>query len=277
MTRLFASIRKWPLPLTIGVGILLAELAVALFAGVIHPGDPQDLVAQPYLVPGEDAEFPLGTDLLGRDIVAGLLYGTRVSMVVGFSATVIALVIGVLAGLTSGYFGGWIDHALMRVTELFQAIPHFLFAIILVAILGATVEHTVLAIGVTSWPMVARLVRAETMALRELDFVKAATAMGAGHLRVLFTHILPNALPPVVTTLSVLVAMAILTEVGLAFLGLGDNNRISWGSMIGAGRESLREAPYISLIPGAAVVITVLSLSLVGDGLAKTINPRAAR
>ncbi|WP_425994994.1 ABC transporter permease [Afipia sp. DC4300-2b1] len=271
------SIRKWPLSLTIGLTILLAEIAIALLAGVLHPGDPQELVGQPYLAPGADAEFPLGTDLLGRDIAAGLLYGTRVSIIVGFAATAIALIIGVLAGLASGYFGGWIDHALMRLTELFQAIPHFLFAIILVAILGATVEHTIFAIGVTSWPMVARLVRAETLTLRELDFVKASTAMGAGHLRVLATHILPNALPPVVTILSVLSAMAILTEVGLAFLGLGDNNRISWGSMIGAGRESLREAPYISLIPGAAVVITVLSLSLLGDGIAKVINPRAAR
>lgn len=271
------SPRKWPLSLSVGLTILLAEIAIALLAGVLHPGDPQELVGLPYLAPGADAEFPLGTDLLGRDIAAGLLYGTRVSMVVGFSATGIALFIGVLAGLTSGYFGGWIDHALMRLTELFQAIPHFLFAIILVAILGATVEHTIFAIGVTSWPMVARLVRAETLTLRELDFVKASTAMGAGHVRVLATHILPNALPPVVTILSVLAAMAILTEVGLAFLGLGDNNRISWGSMIGAGRESLREAPYISLIPGAAVVITVLSLSLLGDGIAKVINPRAAR
>jgi peptide/nickel transport system permease protein len=275
--RLLTHIRKWPLSLIIGANILLLELVVASFAGLLHPGDPQDLVGQPYLAPGDDAEFLLGTDILGRDIAAGLLYGTRMSMIIGLSATVVALVIGVLAGLASGYFGGWIDHTLMRITELFQAIPHFLFAIILVAILGATSEHIVFAIGVTSWPMVARLVRAETLALRELDFVKAATAMGAGHLRVVFTHILPNALPPVVTTLSVLIAMAILSEVGLAFLGLGDNNRISWGSMIGAGRESLREAPYISLIPGVAVIITVLSLSLVGDGIAKAVNPRALR
>lgn len=264
-----------PISLAIGIGILIAEILIAVLAGTLHPGDPQDLVAQPYLAPGEDAEFPLGTDILGRDIVAGLLYGTRISMIVGFSSTIIALVIGTLAGLVSGYFGGWIDHAVMRITELFQAIPHFLFAIILVAILGGTIEHTVFAIGVTSWPLVARLVRAETLMLRELDFVKAATAMGAGHARIVLTHILPNAIPPVVTTLSILIAMAILTEVGLAFLGLGDNNRISWGSMIGAGRESLREAPYISLIPGAAVIITVLSLSLVGDGLAKVVNPRA--
>lgn len=271
------SIRKWPLSLSVGLSILLAEIVIATLAGVLHPGDPQDLVAQPFIAPGVDLEFPLGTDLLGRDIAAGLLYGARVSMIVGFSATTITLVIGVLTGLISGYFGGWIDHALMRLTELFQAIPHFLFAIILVAILGATVENTIFAIGITSWPIVARLVRAETLTLRELDFVKASTIMGAGHLRVLITHILPNALPPVVTMLSVLAAMSILTEVGLAFLGLADNNRISWGSMIGAGRESLREAPYISLIPGAAVVITVLSLSLVGDGVARLINPRASR
>ncbi len=275
MSRRFSP-QTWPLSLTAGIVILIVEIAIAALAGVLHPGDPQDLVGQPYLPPGADADFPLGTDILGRDIVAGLLYGARMSMIVGFSSTAIALIVGVVAGLVSGYFGGWLDHALMRTTELFQAIPHFLFAILLVAILGATVEHIVLAIGVASWPMVARLVRAETLAVRELDFVKASVAMGAGHLRVLVMHILPSVLPQVVTTLSVLAAMAILTEVGLAFLGLGDSNHISWGSMIGAGRESLREAPYISLIPSAAVVVTVLALSLIGDGIAKAANPRAA-
>jgi peptide/nickel transport system permease protein len=152
-----------------------------------------------------------------------------------------------------------------------------LFAIVLVAVMGATVTHIVLAIGLTSWPMVARLVRAEAFSLRERDFIKASAAMGAGHGRLLFVHILPNALPPVVTVISILGAMAVLTEVGLSFLGLGDNNSVSWGSMIGAGRESLREAPYIALIPGAAVVLTILSLSLIGDGVSRIFNPKAAR
>lgn len=267
----------WPLLLIAGALVIVAEIAIAVGAGWIRPGDPQDLVGMPFLPPASDTLSPLGTDILGRDILSGLLYGARISLIVGCTATGIALVLGVTVGLISGYFGGWIDHVSMRITELFQAIPHFLFAIILVAIMGASLEHIVLAIGVTSWPMVARLVRAEAMALRELDFVKAAIAMGASHFRVIFVHVLPNALPPVVTLLSVLTAMAVLTEVGLAFLGLGDSNRVSWGSMIGAGRESLREAPYISLIPGAAVVLTVLSLSLIGDGLTKLINPRSVR
>ena len=271
------SRRAWPWSLIVGILVLTAEVAIALSAGWLRAGDPQDLVGAPFLLPASDLSLPLGTDILGRDILSGLLHGARISLIVGFTATAIALLLGVTIGLIAGYFGGWVDHAFMRITELFQAIPHFLFAIILVAIMGAKLENIVFAIGVTSWPMVARLVRAETMVLRELDFVRAAIAMGAGHFRVLCVHILPNALPPVVTILSVLTAMAVLTEVGLAFLGLGDSNRISWGSMIGAGRESLREAPYICLIPGAAVVLTILSLSMIGDGLARLMNPRSTQ
>ncbi|MGM4923070.1 ABC transporter permease [Tardiphaga sp. 804_B3_N1_9] len=268
---------RWPPSLQIGAIILAFEVLAAVFAELIHPGDPQDLVGLPFLRPGADPEYPLGTDLLGRDITAGLLYGARITMLVGASATAVSLIIGTTLGLAAGYFGGLLDHVVMRVTELFQAIPHFLFAIVLVAVMGATVTHIVLAIGLTSWPMVARLVRAEALSLRERDFIKASAAMGAGHGRLLFVHILPNALPPVVTVISILGAMAVLTEVGLSFLGLGDNNSVSWGSMIGAGRESLREAPYIALIPGAAVVLTILSLSLIGDGVSRIFNPKAVR
>jgi len=257
----------WPLSLQFGLLLLGAQLFVAAAAGWLYPGDPFELAGAAFLSPGADPEFPLGTDIMGRDIAAGLMHGARVSLLVGLSATVIATLLGTAIGLCAGYFGRWIDHGLMRITELFQVIPHFLFAIILVSILGARLENIILAIGVTSWTMVARLVRAETLALRERDYVKICTVMGGSHARVILTHILPNALPPVIVAASILTALAVLTEAGLAFLGMSDSNHISWGGMIGASREALLDAPYMTLIPGAAIVLSVMALSLIGDGL----------
>lgn len=259
----------WPLALRIGLALLAVQLVVAALAGTLYPGDPFELAGAAFLRPGEDAEFPLGTDIMGRDIAAGLAHGARVSLLVGLSATLIATVLGTAVGLAAGYFGGWLDHLLMRFTELFQVIPHFLFAIILVSILGAQLRNIVLAIGITSWTMVARLVRAETLALRERDYVKICRVMGGSHLRVVFGHILPNAAAPVIVAASVLTALAVLTEAGLAFLGMSDSNHISWGGMIGASREALLDAPYMTLIPGAAIVLMVAALNLIGDGLTR--------
>ena len=267
--RLWRGWTAWPLSLKIGTALLALQLAVALLAGWLYPGDPFDLAGPSFLPPGADPQFPLGTDIMGRDIAAGLAHGARVSLLVGLSATLIATVLGTTVGLLAGYFGGWVDHLLMRFTELFQVIPHFLFAIILVAIMGSQLPYIVLAIGVTSWTMVARLVRAETLALRERDYVKICQVMGGGHARVILTHILPNAFAPVIVAASVLTALAVLTEAGLAFLGMSDSNRISWGGMIGASREALLDAPYMTLIPGAAIVLAVAALSLIGDGLAQ--------
>lgn len=267
--RLWQSFRAWPGALQTGTAMLALQVLIAISAGWLYPGDPFEMAGSPFLSPGTDPQFPLGTDIMGRDIAAGVAHGTRVSLLVGLSATLIAIVLGTSVGLAAGYFGRWVDHALMRITELFQVIPHFLFAIILVSILGATLENIILAIGVTSWTMVARLVRAETLALRERDYVKLCSVMGGSHLRVVLTHILPNAFPPVIVAASILTALAVLTEAGLAFLGMSDSNRISWGAMIGASREALLDAPYMTLIPGAAIVFVVMSLSLIGDGLAQ--------
>lgn len=260
--------KTWPLTLKLGAMLLTVQLLAAVFAGWLYPGDPFAMVGASFLPPGADPQFPLGTDLMGRDIAAGIAHGAGVSLLVGLSATFIATVLGMSVGLLAGYFGGWLDHLLMRITELFQVIPHFLFAIILVSIMGSQLENIVIAIGVTSWTMVARLVRAETLALRECDYVKICRVMGASHARVILTHILPNAFPPVIVGASVLTALAVLTEAGLAFLGMSDSNRISWGGMIGASREALLDAPYMTLIPGAAIVLAVAALSLIGDGLA---------
>lgn len=270
--RFLRSCLKLPMSLHIGLFILFVQLMTALLANVLYPDDPFEMVGMPFLAPGEDPQFPLGTDILGRDIAAGIIHGSRVSLLVGLAATLIATCVGTTIGLVSGYFGGWIDHVLMRITELFQIIPHFLFAIILVSIMGADLSNIIIAIGLTSWSMVARLARAETLALRELDFVKISVVMGGGHLRAILTHVLPNALPPVIVSASILTALAVLTEAGLAFFGMSDSNHLSWGSMIGASRDALLTAPYMTLIPGAAIVVAVLGLSLIGDGLGQMLR-----
>ena len=258
-----------------GLLILLAVVAAAFLAPVLYPDDPLDMVAIPVTWPGADPAYPLGTDSLGRDIAAGLLHGARVSLVVGLAAAATGLVIGTVVGALGGYFGGWTDRVLSRLTELVQVIPSFLLVIVLVAIRQPSVRTIALAIGAASWPLVARLVRAQFRALRGAEFVQAARALGYGTGRLILGEILPNALPPVVVTASVLVANAILTEAGLAFLGMGDPNVVSWGSMIGDGRPLLRTEWFVAAIPGCAIAVTVLALNLAGDGLNDVLNPRS--
>ena len=260
---------------SVGVLVLLAVAAAAVLAPVLYPGDPLDMVGAPVEWPGTDAEYPLGTDSLGRDIAAGLAYGARASLLVGLEAAAMGLLIGILVGAVGGYFGGWVDGVLGRVTELVQVVPSFLLVIVLVAIRSPTVGTIALSIGLASWPLVARLVRAQVRALRGAEFVQAARSLGYGTLRLIAGEIMPNALPPVVVTASVLVANAILTEAGLAFLGMGDPNVVSWGSMIGDGRPLLRTEWFVAAIPGAAIALTVLALNLAGDGLNDVLNPRS--
>jgi peptide/nickel transport system permease protein len=269
----FGAVLHHP-PLLVGLIILLVVLVFALAADWLYPGDPQDMVAQPLLWPFQDMSFPLGTDSLGRDIAAGIVHGARVSLLIGFSAAFIGLVIGTLIGAVGGYFGGLVDDLLVRVTELFQTIPSFLLAIVIVAIGEPSLPVIACAIGIASWPTIARLVRAQFRSLRQQDFVMAARSLGYGNARIIFLEILPNALPPVVVTTSVMVAGAILTETGLSFLNMGDPNLVSWGNMIGAGRDMLRTAWFLTAIPGCVTAITVLSLNLIGDGLNDVFNPR---
>jgi peptide/nickel transport system permease protein len=259
----------------IGLVILLVVIGVALTADRLFPGDPQDMVGTPALWPGQDAEFLLGTDSLGRDVASGLAHGARVSLLVGFSAAAIGLVIGTLIGAVSGYCGGWADTLLVRLTELFQTVPTFLLVIVIVAIGQPSAPVIALAIGVSAWPTVARLVRAQFRSLREAEFIAAARSLGYGAPRIIIHEILPNALAPIIVTGSLMVANAILTEAGLSFLNMGDPNLISWGSMIGDGRPLLRTAWFLCALPGGAIALTVLSLNLVGDGLNDLLNPRS--
>ena len=261
----------------IGLAILLTMTGVALGAGWLFPNDPQDMAGPPTLWPGQDPGFPLGTDSLGRDVAAGLAYGARVSLLVGVSAAAIGLLIGMLIGAVAGYSRGWLDTALVRLTELFQTVPTFLLVIVIVAIGQPSAPVIALAIGLASWPTVARLVRAQFRTLRQAEFVTAARSLGYGTPRIILREILPNAMAPIIVTASVMVANAILTEGGLSFLNMGDPNLVSWGSMIGDGRPLLRTAWFLTALPGAAIALTVLSLNLVGDGLTDVLNPRSGQ
>ncbi len=258
----------------LGLILFAAVVLAALLAGVVTPGDPLRRVGAPLTWPLAQPGTPLGTDQLGRDILAGILHGARISLLIGVVATLISISIGVLIGAVSGYFGGWVDDVLMRVTEAFQTIPSFVLLLALVAIFGSSIENIVIAIGVVSWTAPARMVRAEFMSLRGREFVDAARNLGVGNLAIIFREILPNALPPVVVFASVVMATSILMESALAFLGLGDPNYASWGNMIGQGRAVLRTDWYCTVIPGIAILLTVLSFSLMGEGLNEALNPR---
>jgi peptide/nickel transport system permease protein len=257
-----------------GAAILTFFVLVALFAGVLFSDDPQGMVASPLLWPGDDWQFPLGTDALGRDVLAMLAYGARASLLVGIASAAIGLAIGMVVGAAAGFFGGRVDSLLMRLVELFQTTPTFLLVIVIVSIGEPSLQTIVLAIGLASWPTVARLVRAQFRSLRESDFVMAARSLGYSRLRIIVQEILPNALPPVIVAASVMIANAILTEAGLSFLNMRDPNVVSWGGMIGDGREQLRNAWFLTALPGAAIAMAVLSLNLVGDGLNEILNPR---
>jgi peptide/nickel transport system permease protein len=258
----------------VGSAVLLIVFATTVLAGTVFPESPFAMVAQPFLPPGVDAAFPLGSDMLGRDVAAGIAHGARISLMIAFVATAGAIVIGTGVGAISGYYGGWIDDVLSRIVEVFQTVPQFMLLIVLVGIFQPTVTTIVASIGIVSWPAVARLVRAEFLTLRDREFVQAGIVIGMSDLRIILTQILPNALAPIVVIASVIVAQAILNESALSFLGLGDPNVMSWGSMIGAGRDVLRVAPYLTLIPGIAILVTVLAFNLVGDGLNDALNPR---
>ena len=258
----------------IGLAILAIMIAVALTAPLLYPGDPLDSVARPLLSPFADARFPLGTDRNGRDIAAGLAHGARISLMIGVTAAAGAVLIGAIVGALAGFYRGWIDEALMRVTEAAQTVPGFLLALALIAVLGPATSSVIIAIALVSWPATARIVRAEFLTLREREFVKACRAMGMGDAALIFRHMLPNAAAPIIVIASVVVAIAILVESALSYLGLGDPNVVTWGGMIAAGRPVFRTAWTVSAIPGLAIVLAVLGVSLVGEALTDAANPR---
>ncbi|WP_420343900.1 ABC transporter permease [Paenirhodobacter sp.] len=261
----------------IGLVLLVLIVAVAVAAPMLFPGNPWKMVSRPFLPPFENAKFLLGTDTVGRDVAAGLAHGARVSLLVGLVSTLAALIIGIPMGALAGYFGGWVDDALMRVTEFFQTVPSFALAIVIVAIFQPSVVSITLAIGIVSWPPVARLVRGEVLSLRKREYVEAAILQGLSAPQIILRQVLPNAISPIIVMASLMVASAILLESSLSFLGLGDPNMMSWGYMIGAARTVIRQAWWLSFFPGVAIVLTVLALNLIGESLNDALNPRLSR
>jgi peptide/nickel transport system permease protein len=257
----------------VGLAILILITFMAATAGIFFPKDPFSLAGQSMSPPGENG-FLLGSDSLGRDVAAGIAHGAKTSLLIGLLATLVAVCVGIVMGALAGYYGGIIDDLLMRVTEMFQTIPSFIFAILLVAIMKPSIESIVIAIAVVSWPAVARLVRGEFLSLRNREFVQACHTLGMSDIRIMMGEILPNCLSPVIVIGSLMVATAILIESGLAFLGLGDPNIMSWGLQIGAGRTLLRSAWWVCTFPGIAILLTVLAINLVGEGINDALNPR---
>lgn len=265
------------IPAMFGLGLMIAILGMTLYGTFVFTGDPYEIVWAPHEPPGVTPEFPLGTDYLGRNILAGLLSGGGPTLAVGAAAAAITMIIGLLLGAAAGYFGGWVDNLLMRVTEFFQVLPALLFAMVLVTLFSPSLLVIAMAIGVVSWPQTARLTRAEFLKIKELEYVTAARASGTHNWRIMWRIILPNAAPPLIVSATLTVGVAILFEAGLSFLGLGDPNVMSWGLMIGANREYILDAWWPVTIPGVMIFLTVFAVSLIGDGLNDAFNPRLRR
>lgn len=258
----------------IGAVIVLCLITVALSAPLIAPYDPTTIDVYNVLSPPSKAH-PLGTDELGRDLLSRIIYGSRVSLKVGFVAVGIAIMIGIIIGSVAGFYGGKVDSVLMRFVDIMLAFPTFFLILAVIAILEPSIFTIMAVIGVTNWMDVARLVRAEFLTLRERDFADAARAIGVSNSRLMFRHILPNALSPVLVAATFGVAGAILTESGLSFLGLGvQPPDPSWGNILTSGKDNIEIAWWLSVYPGLAILITVLSYNLVGEGLRDALDPR---
>jgi peptide/nickel transport system permease protein len=256
-----------------GLILLCGVVFMTLFGPFLYPSDPFDMVWAPKTPPGEEG-YLLGTDYLGRDVVAGIIHGAKASLTVGAAAALCTVLIGLLLGSTAGFFGGWVDTALMRVTEFFQVLPPLLFAMILVTLFQPSLTTIALSIGLVSWPGVARLTRGEFLKIREREYVMAARSIGARNGRIIWRVILPNALPTLIVSATLIIGMAILFEAGLSYLGLSDPNIMSWGYMIGSNRDYIFESWWAVTFPGLIIFVTVLSVSLVGDGLTDAFNPK---
>lgn len=257
----------------VGLAMLVAIVGGAMLGPVLFDVDPFDIVADPLTAPGS-SEAWLGSDQQGRDVLIGLIHGGRATLAVGAVAAGIAVLIGITIGALAGYFGGVIDDALMRFAEFFQVLPALLFAMVVATLFSPTLLVISLAIGLVSWPPTARLTRAEFMKLRELDFVAAERVIGASAARIVWKAILPNAMPPLIVSATFAIGTAILFEASLSFLGLGDPNRMSWGLMIGSGRSYMLACWWAVTFPGLMIFVTVLSISLIGDGLNDALNPK---
>jgi peptide/nickel transport system permease protein len=257
-----------------GCGIILFLIVLAILAPVIAPYDPGAIDLKNVLAPPSFSHW-FGTDQLGRDVLSRMIWGARISLLVGFVATGLSIVIGTVLGAVSGYYGGWIDAAIMRFVDIMLCFPTFFLILAVIAFLGPSIWNIMIVIGLTSWMGVTRLVRADFISLRERDFVSAARAIGAGDARIIFLHILPNAMASILVTATLGIAGAILTESALSFLGIGVQPPTpSWGNILTAGKDNIDIAWWLSFYPGLAILVTVVGYNLLGEGIRDASDPR---
>ncbi len=258
--------------LAVAGSILLAIVAAtAVFAPFIAPHDPFAL-NPPLLQPG--AAHWLGTDPIGHDVLSMILWGGRVSLAFAFGAAALSLAIGVVMGAVAGYVGGVLDDAFSRFLETFLIIPRLFLIILIVALLGSNILFVIAVMGLTMWPSNAKIMRAQVLSIKKRGYVQAAIAAGVSPLPIIFRHVIPNGLAPVIANSTLQMAYAVLTEAGLSFLGLGDPNQVSWGQILNAGQSYVRSVPWIVISPGLAIMLLLLGLHLVGDGVTRVLNPR---
>ena len=265
--------------LLVGLILVFIMVALAILAPVLSPYDPYALTPEIMKAPGTPGANGapthwLGTDKLGRDILSQMLWGAQTSLKIGFIAALIAAVVGTLIGGIAGYFGGRVDKVIVEFINIFVMTPSFFLILIIVAMFGSRMIYVMIVIGLTSWPGNARLMRAQAISLRNRTFSTSCQAMGESRLSIMFRHIIPNGIFPIVANTTMQISGAILTEAGLSFLGLGDPNIVSWGQMISSGKSLLTKAPWVAIIPGVAVVLNVLAFFLIGDGLNRVIAPK---
>jgi peptide/nickel transport system permease protein len=257
-----------------GLCAVILLFAVALLAGTIAPYPPDEIDTSNILAPPTCGHL-LGTDILGRDVLSRILHGAGVSLSVGFVAVGISSLIGIILGAVSGYYGGWLDRIIMRFVDIMLCFPSFFLILAVIAFVGPSIWNIMIVIGVTSWMGVTRLVRAEFLSIRERDFVTAAVSQGAGDVRIIFLHILPNAMAPILVAATLGIASAVLVESGLSFLGIGvQPPDPSWGNMLTEGKDNIEIAWWLSVFPGLAILITVMGYNLLGEGIRDSLDPR---
>ncbi len=273
MSIFWGRFRKNSLAVAGGI-IVVALLFVAIVAPLISPYNPDD-INRKHVLDAPDVHHPLGTDDLGRDVLSRMIWGSRISLAVGFVAVGIATLIGMILGAFSGYYGGWVDRIIMRFIDIMLAIPTFFLILAVIAFVGSSIWNIMIVIGVTSWMGVARLVRAEFLSLKEREFVLAARAIGAGDMRIIFRHVMINSMAPVIVSAVLGVAGAVLVESALSFLGIGVQPPTpSWGNILTIGKDNMEIAWWLSVFPGLAILVTVLGYNLLGEGIRDSIDPR---
>ena len=272
--RFFHEIKHQKVAL-IGLGVTGLFMAAAILAPVLPIADPFSIDYQSYQAPGE--RHIMGTDNMGRDMFSRVLWGTRISLLVGLLSAGLSAVVGIVVGAVAGYYGGWVDDLLSRITDIFLVIPIFFLLILVVSLFGSSIYFVIFAIGAVTWPRNARIMRAQSLSLKNRPFVTAAIIGGSTRIQTLFSHVVPNGVGPVLANSMLLVGSAILMEAGLSFLGLGDPEVISWGQMIRTGQQSFASSWWMTFFPGLALLILVSAVNYFGDGLSIVLNPKMRR